>query len=155
MGEILPPHLSPFIDKDKDQQYIPPEARALYSENELEQQFKMDEVNKDESKEDVDDADGEEEEDGDEQGDNGNEEDEDEESDEIQEDEDGAEGHGSKVRYITLSFKHKFFTCHLFYYCITLLSSGILSYARLSTLSVHLNLNCCYSKSAQPLIRSE
>lgn len=43
MGEILPPHLSPFIDKDKDQQYIPPEARALYNENELEQQHKLDE----------------------------------------------------------------------------------------------------------------
>nr|CAI5842604.1 unnamed protein product [Callosobruchus analis] len=42
IGEILPPHLSPFIDPEKDQQYIPPEARALYNENELEQQHKMD-----------------------------------------------------------------------------------------------------------------
>ncbi|XP_023011676.1 pescadillo homolog [Leptinotarsa decemlineata] len=44
MGETLPPHLSPFIDKDRDQQYIPPEARALYDESELEQQHKRDEL---------------------------------------------------------------------------------------------------------------
>lgn len=43
MGEILPPHLSPFIDPERDQQYIPPEARALYDENELEAQHKLDE----------------------------------------------------------------------------------------------------------------
>ncbi|KAG5866386.1 hypothetical protein JTB14_021525 [Gonioctena quinquepunctata] len=42
MGEILPPHLSPFIDKERDQQYIPPEARALYDESELEQQHQKD-----------------------------------------------------------------------------------------------------------------
>lgn len=43
IGEVLPPHLSPFIDPEKDQQYIPPEARALYDENELEAQYKIDE----------------------------------------------------------------------------------------------------------------
>lgn len=43
MGEILPPHLSPFIDPEKDQQYIPPEARAMYNEFELETQHKLDE----------------------------------------------------------------------------------------------------------------
>ncbi|XP_056641373.1 pescadillo homolog [Diorhabda sublineata] len=46
MGEVLPPHLSPFIDKERDQQYIPPEARALYNENELEEQHKMDATDK-------------------------------------------------------------------------------------------------------------
>ncbi|XP_072390939.1 pescadillo homolog [Diabrotica undecimpunctata] len=44
MGEVLPPHLSPFIDKERDQQYIPPEARALYNENELEEQHMKDET---------------------------------------------------------------------------------------------------------------
>lgn len=43
MGEILPPHLSPFIDPERDQQYIPPEARALYDDTELEAQHKLDE----------------------------------------------------------------------------------------------------------------
>ncbi|CAH1987957.1 unnamed protein product [Acanthoscelides obtectus] len=41
IGEVLPPHLSPFIDPEKDQQYIPPEARAIYDENELEQHHKL------------------------------------------------------------------------------------------------------------------
>ncbi|CAG9585245.1 unnamed protein product [Danaus chrysippus] len=33
MGAVLPPHLSPFIDKTKDQVYMPPEQRALNDPN--------------------------------------------------------------------------------------------------------------------------
>lgn len=33
MGAILPPHLSPFVDKIRDQVYIPPEQRALNDPN--------------------------------------------------------------------------------------------------------------------------
>nr|AON96624.1 pescadillo [Bicyclus anynana] len=33
MGATLPPHLSPFVDKIKDQVYIPPEQRALNDPN--------------------------------------------------------------------------------------------------------------------------
>ncbi|CAG9767164.1 unnamed protein product [Ceutorhynchus assimilis] len=60
MGEILPPHLSPFNDPERDQQYIPPEERALYDPTLLEQQHKKDqeainkgddEVEEDEAKE--------------------------------------------------------------------------------------------------------
>ncbi|XP_060529066.1 pescadillo homolog [Cylas formicarius] len=42
IGEILPPHLSPFIDKERDQQYIPPEEKALYDPSLLEEQHKKD-----------------------------------------------------------------------------------------------------------------
>lgn len=47
MGETLPPHLSPFIDKTKDQQYIPPEERALYDSSLLEAMHKKDEEGED------------------------------------------------------------------------------------------------------------
>ncbi|XP_018579912.1 pescadillo homolog [Anoplophora glabripennis] len=43
MGEVLPPHLSPFTDKERDQLYIPPEERALYDPTLLEEQHRKDE----------------------------------------------------------------------------------------------------------------
>ncbi|CAG9837759.1 unnamed protein product [Diabrotica balteata] len=70
MGEVLPPHLSPFIDKERDQQYIPPEARALYNENELEEQHMKDETQGTENVDDnEEESEGEDEEDNDEDND--------------------------------------------------------------------------------------
>ncbi|CAH0555358.1 unnamed protein product [Brassicogethes aeneus] len=73
MGEILPPHLSPFIDKERDQQYIPPEERALLDAS-IEHMYKKDEENDGEG---VDDD----EEDEDNEEDGGENEDDEEESD--------------------------------------------------------------------------
>ncbi|CAG9862949.1 unnamed protein product [Phyllotreta striolata] len=84
MGEVLPPHLSPFIDPEKDQEYIPPEARALYNENELEEQFKNDENKKNDDDEDDDEEDD-------------NEENEEQEGNDDQEDEEGEEDNEENV----------------------------------------------------------
>lgn len=47
IGEVLPPHLSPFVDKDRDEGYIPPEEKALYDPTLLEALHKKDEMGDD------------------------------------------------------------------------------------------------------------
>lgn len=42
IGKTLPPHLSPFVDKNRDQQYVPPEEKALYDPTILEEMYAED-----------------------------------------------------------------------------------------------------------------
>lgn len=51
MGEILPPHLSPFHDKTRDQQYIPPEENALHDPTILEKLHNKDDSDDEEEEE--------------------------------------------------------------------------------------------------------
>lgn len=50
IGEVLPPHLSPFVDKNRDQDYVPPEEQALYDPSVLQELEKQDDSDADESK---------------------------------------------------------------------------------------------------------
>lgn len=54
MGAVLPPHLSPFINPNRDQAYVPPEERAL-KEGVTEDKSQE---NEDESEDEVEEAEG-------------------------------------------------------------------------------------------------
>ncbi|EFA12199.1 Pescadillo homolog-like Protein [Tribolium castaneum] len=47
MGEILPPHLSPFTNEGRHQEYMPPEEKALYDPEALEELHKKGESDED------------------------------------------------------------------------------------------------------------